>query len=104
MCGGKTILHPHAACQPVLWFLCRMCTSCARSLKGACSDACAEAPRLRPFLEDPEPYKRSHLYESAPASVRPAGYVSRRALKRRQRRLARGDSMNTGQAATNGVL
>lgn len=31
------------------------CPSCAKSLKGCCSNKCTQAPRVRTFVEDPHP-------------------------------------------------
>jgi UPF0176 protein len=41
------------------------CPQCAENLKGCCCDACALAPRLRPYekKDRPKPFRRSHFYE-----------------------------------------
>ncbi|MBM3197850.1 MAG: rhodanese-related sulfurtransferase [Chlamydiae bacterium] len=37
------------------------CAECARAVSGCCSSTCLEAPRVRPFAENPKPFRRKHL-------------------------------------------
>lgn len=61
-CGQKSDLYYNCAnmdCNEL--FI--SCLACAESLKGCCSHACMQAPRVRAFEkhERPKPYRRKHL-------------------------------------------
>lgn len=64
-------------------FLC--CQGCAHDLKGCCSLQCTSASRLRPFFSNPQQYKRWFHYRETD-QITPCGSVSRRAMKRSERR------------------
>ncbi|KAL3693849.1 hypothetical protein R1sor_007500 [Riccia sorocarpa] len=87
LCGDPLANPRHRNCANLdcnQLYLC--CTECLPQFKGCCCHDCSKATKLRPLISTQQ-YERWHKYRPAECPPpKPAGYVSRRALKRRRRK------------------
>lgn len=87
----------------IRFHFCRSCPDCVKQHAGCCCDECLRAPRLRPLLDEKQPYERWHNYRpEIPKPSHPPGYISRRALKRQRRKERRRESEINLQESKNG--
>ncbi|CAM6080168.1 unnamed protein product [Sphagnum tenellum] len=82
------------------------CPDCVKQHAGCCCDECLRAPRLRPLLDEKQPYERWHNYRpEIPKPSHPPGYISRRALKRQRRKERRREcEINLQESKNGGVV